>query len=781
MLQLLVVAPPEDAPRIREALATMQTASTSRFVETTAAGLQALREQLWDALIVVISDVATDPSDLVGTFVDLAHGAAVIVVAGSIGEDTAAGLIRNGAADVVSMARITRLLSALERELRTKSRIVAHQQTSRTAYSWFASIINNIPVGIVYHNERGEIVLCNETALTLLGLTEDEFLGVTSLDPRWNIITENGAPIPGSEHPSSVAARTKNAVRNVRMGVFRPRTNDRVWLKVDAIPVLDAEKRLAHVVVKFSDVTEQKRMSDALRASEERFRSAFEHSGIGMFLASRELEILQANATACRFFGRTPDTLVGKKMPELTHPEDIDLSWRKREVLLEPGQRSVSFEKRYLRPSGDFVWGAATVDVIPDEQGNPTHFVVTIQDITARKDAEADRNRLQAQLLQAQKMEALGILAGGVAHDFNNILAAISCSSDLLLQDLRRLPNTGEMPEIVFELQQAAQRGADLVRQILTFSRRANQRRTPIKLGTVIQEHLSLIRKTSPTNAELRVSLRANPWVLADATQMQQVVANLCTNALHALEGKKGLVHVELDVEKVDAAMAKSISGLSEGLYARIRVSDDGIGMNEHTLEHIFEPFFTTRIAGNGTGLGMAVVHGIIVAHEGAIRIQSQPNHGTTIDVWFGVAQAETEKVGEATKEGPRGNNEHILVVDDEQSLARVFGRLLQSIGYRVTIETHSAKALEFFEKYSADFQLAFIDLHMPPPGGIEVAKRLHQLRPDLPIFIMSGFSDALRESALKDLGVVGILQKPITRDVLATELRRVLDPSPTP
>lgn len=776
MLQLLVVAPPEDAQCIRDALAPMPMATNSRFVETTDAGRDALREQLWDAMILVVTDATSDPSELVGTFVDLAHGAPLIVVAGGIGEDAAAGLVLSGAADIVSMTRITRLPLALERELRTKSRIVAHQQKSRTAYSWFASIIDNIPVGVCYHNERGEVVLCNDTALNLLGLTEDEYLGLTPLDPHWNIVRENGENFPGSELPAIRAAQTRAPVRGVIMGVFRPRTSDRVWLEVDAIPVLDQENRLAHVVVEFSDVTAQLRMSEALRTSEERFRSAFEHSGIGMFLASLDLEILEANATACRFFGRTLENLVGKRMSELTHPDDVSFSSQERDNLLVPGQRTVTFEKRFAQPSGRFVWGSATIDVVPDAQGKPAHFVIAIKDITARKNAEAERNRLQAQLNQAQKMEALGILAGGVAHDFNNILAAILCSADVLLHDLRRLPNTGEMPAIVFELQLAAQRGADLVQQILTFSRRANQRRTLVKLGTILEENLGVLQKACPANVELRVSLRSNPLVSADSLQIQQVSTNICMNAFHALENKKGVVHIELDTQNIDAVFAKSVSGLHEGAYARIRITDDGMGMDAHTLEHVFDPFFTTRSAGRGTGLGMAVVHGIVVAHEGAIRIQSTPGRGTIVDIWLSVAPEGTNKDVLPKNDASRGNDEHILIVDDEQNLARVFGRLLQSLGYRVTIQTQSAQAIEFFKENSTAFHVALVDLHMPPPGGIEVAKRFHELRPDMPIFIMSGYSDALGDNPPTDSGIAGILQKPITRDVLTTELRRVLD-----
>lgn len=780
MLQLLVVGLPDDTARIRDALEPLQCADDSRFVASPEAGIDALHERLWDAIVWAPPAGGTASLAFMEMVVDLAHGAPVIVVVGPIGEDAAAQWVRAGAADVVSYARLMRLPDALGRELHTKSRIAVHQQRSRTAYAWFASIINHISVGIVYHNERGEIVLCNGTALELLGLTEDEFLGVTSMDPRWNVIRDNGEPFPGSEHPSSEAARTKSPVRGVVMGVFRPRTNDRVWLKVDAVPVFDAEKRLAHIVVKFADFTEQRRLRDNLRESEERFRTAFEHSGTAMLLTTLDLRVLQANVMAGRLFGRTTEDLTGRTMQELTHPDDLALSRGILDQVSSSKQHSVAFEKRYVQPSGRVVWGLVTSDVIPDQHGTPQRRIAVIQDITARKDAEAERNRLQVQLLQAQKLEALGILAGGVAHDFNNILAAILCSADVLLNDLRRLPSAGEMPEVVFEIQLAAHRGADLVQQILTFSRRAHQRRTPIKMAIALRDTLGLLQKTCPANVDLRSVIHSNPTVTADMTQMQQVLTNLGTNAIQAVGTTTGTVSFDLDTVQIDAVFAEAVNHLRPGPYAYVRVVDNGEGMDAHTLEHIFEPFFTTKGAGKGTGLGMAVVHGIVLAHEGAIRVQSTERNGTTVELWLPLCLDKTEEISSAKPEVHRGKGEHVFIVDDEEGLARIFGRLLRSLGYQVTVQTNSADAVKLFEQNPWIYQIALVDLHMPSPGGLDVAERLHALRPDLPIFIMSGYSEALGDTSPATLGVAGILQKPITRETLAAELRNALEPSAT-
>jgi len=776
MLQLLVVATPEDALLVRGALEPLQSESGSKFVTTIENGLGTIREQLWDAVILTAPHAAAGEALPLESYVDLAHGAPMIIVGRELGEDVTADLIHRGAADVVSFARITRLPSVLKRELRTNSSIVAHQQISKTAHSWFAEIVNHIPVGIVYHNERGEIVLCNQTALELLGLTEDEFLGVTSLDPRWSVIRENGEPFPGSEHPSSVAARTAQPVRGVIMGVFRPRTNDRVWLRVDAIPVLDRDHRLAHVMVKFSNFTEQRRMSEELRTSEERFRSAFEHSGIGMFLASLDLYILQANASATRILRRPHNELIGKRMHDLTHPDDVNASWQITRSALTPGSPPISFEKRYLDLSGNIIWGVVTLNTIRDVHGNPSHYVIAIEDITARKQAEAERRRLEAQLLQAKKLEALGILAGAVAHDFNNVLAAILCSTDVLLHDLRQLPSAGEMPEIVFEMQHAAHRGADLVRQILSFSHRSHQRRVNLKLAITIEETLELVKKTSPAHVDIRFITHAKPSILADVVQIQQALLNLCKNALYGLEEHSGRISIELNSVNLDATMAKNLGTIQAGRYAHLHIRDNGPIIDPETLEHISEPLYTTKGTGKGGGLGMAVVHGIIMNHEGAIRVQSTAEIGTIVDVWLPAVPGETNERVAVKPSIPRGRDEHILIVDDEESLARVFGRLLQGIGYKTTVHTQPMRALEAFEQDPTIYHAALVDLHMPAIGGLDVATRLHAIRPNLPIFIMSGYSDAIGDTPLDSLGVVGILQKPITRDALALELRTALD-----
>lgn len=404
MLQVLVIAPNEYALRIHDALEAMRETVQYRFVSTVEQGLITLGEQFWNAVILTVLDEQSLAALPIDEYVDLTRNASVIVLAGKIGEDAAAELVRRGISDVVSIQGLGRLRAVLERELDHNSSILVHRQNSRRAHARFATIINHLPIGIGYHDERGQLVSCNETALRLMGLSENEVRGLEPIPPGWHIIDENGAMFPHSEHPASVAARTKKPVENVLMGIFRPRTNDRRWVRASAIPVLDREQRVAYVMNHLSDVTDLRQMVDTIRSTEMRFRLAFEHSGMGMVFYSPRRNIIQANATACRIFGRSLEELKGLRMEDLTHPDDIALSREKAAAARHRPLESVAMEKRYVQPSGTIVHCLVTVDALPGSSNEIEDIVVvSIQDITARKEAEAELKRLNVQLLQAKK------------------------------------------------------------------------------------------------------------------------------------------------------------------------------------------------------------------------------------------------------------------------------------------------------------------------------------------------------------------------------------------
>jgi CheY-like chemotaxis protein len=380
---------------------------------------------------------------------------------------------------------------------------------------------------------------------------------------------------------------------------------------------------------------------------------------------------------------------------------------------------------------------------------------------------------LHPSVRQEQKMEAIGTLAGGIAHDFNNILAAIIGHAELLAQDL---PADPQLREGVAGILSASQRARDLVQQILTFSRRREQQRRPMALQPVVLEALRLLRATLPTTIEIRTEIATDQAVvLADPTQIHQVVVNLCTNGAHAMRARGGVLSVSYGRMEVDQPFASAHAGLRPGPYVRMTVSDTGHGMDGVTLERIFDPFFTTKAPGEGTGLGLAVVHGIMQNHEGLVTVESQPGRGSLFNLYFPAAGGGMPV--EETREGPLpgGRGEHILVVDDEPAVVEVASRLLTRLGYRVTGHTSPARAMAELRRDPAAFDLVLCDLTMPELTGTELAGQLRTLRPELPVVLTSGYSGSLDQDELQALGIRELLSKPFLLQALAETIRRNL------
>ena len=396
-----------------------------------------------------------------------------------------------------------------------------------------------------------------------------------------------------------------------------------------------------------------------------------------------------------------------------------------------------------------------------------------MQDITERKRLEAANTLLEAQIRQAQKLEAIGQLAGGIAHDFNNILAIILGTAELAVADTDPShPARASLDEIT----QASNRAKDLVQQILTFSRQQPQNRQVISLEPVITEAAKFLRSTLPSGVEVVLALAASvPPVLADATQIHQVVFNLCTNAWHALEEQPGRIGIQLQPVTLDAAGAGRIAGLRPGRFACLTVSDTGKGMDAATLEHIFNPFFTTKAPGKGTGLGLSVVQGIVAAHDGAITVVSQPGQGSTFQVYFPAADVGT--ADSAVPPGglaPQGQGQHVLFLDDEAALVRLTTRMLEWLGYRVTGFTRAAAAVEAFRANPGQFDVVITDLNMPGTSGLVVARELLTLRPDLPVLLCSGHVTEQMQAEAHSTGIRHVLHKPTTMEDFSATLHQL-------
>ncbi len=410
-----------------------------------------------------------------------------------------------------------------------------------------------------------------------------------------------------------------------------------------------------------------------------------------------------------------------------------------------------------------------------DAKGDVTHFSTVARDLTEQKRAETERRALEAQLRESQKMESVGTLAGGVAHDFNNVLAAILGNTALAAE---ALDESHPAQQNLARVKQAASRARSLVQQILTFSRRTTQQFSLQSLGPLVEEAVSLLRSTLPPTVNLRSTITTEPlFVLADSAQMQQVVMNLCTNAWQALPEGRGSVDVSLAAVAYGPGDAMP-RGLQPGHYARIRVKDDGIGMAALTRQRVFEPFFTTKRVGEGTGLGLAVVHGIVAGSSGAITVESMPGSGSCFDVYL--PRHPEPALGEAIAldefERPTGSGEEILYVDDDEVVALTMQALLERAGYRVTCRANGTAALAQLEASPGRFALVISDFNMPDMSGLVVAQRLRELDPGLPVVITSGYvTDDLQERA-KALGVKAVLLKEYSLERLVALVHGILD-----
>ena len=395
------------------------------------------------------------------------------------------------------------------------------------------------------------------------------------------------------------------------------------------------------------------------------------------------------------------------------------------------------------------------------------------KEIEIRQKFERERAELEKQLFQLQKMETIGTLAGGIAHDFNNILTPILGYTDMALEEL---PVESNLRFDLEQINNAAHRGKDLVQQVLTFSREVDFENKPIQLQPIVTEALNLIKASFPPGVEINQQYDQKiGTVLADPTHIHQIMMNLCTNANHAMMKTGGILNVKLDAVKIDQKTADKIPNLKKGEYIRLTISDTGHGMDLKTKERIFEPFFTRKEVGSGSGLGLSVVHGIINNYGGAIVVDSIPGRGTTFMIYLPKYGSDTLESDKAYKKPLKGD-EYILFVDDEPEITFMGKKMLENLGYKVTITTNSISALEEFRKDPDKYSLLVTDQSMPNITGTELAVMMKEIRPELKVIIITGYSENLSDAILFQSGVSEVILKPMKLDDFSKVIRRVLD-----
>ncbi len=546
-----------------------------------------------------------------------------------------------------------------------------------------------------------------------------------------------------------------------------------IYVETSAVPINYGGENGALVFVR--DISQRKRAEKEREHLSRLNKLILDAVSEGIIGVDAEGKGIFANPSATSILGYEPEELLGKDIHDLIHHTKSGGSVHPRSecitlTSLKTGRTSPKIEDFFWKKNGEGcpVSFSCTPMI---EAGGVIGVVLNFRDITQHKKDEETKAMLEIKLWQAQKLEAIGTLAGGIAHDFNNILSPIIGYTEIGLQDV-----AGSTPLVRNGLEQvlkAGLRAKDLVKQILTFSRPGRESEmVPVEISVSVKEVLKLMRSSLPASIEIRHNL-GEGHALADPTQIHQVLMNLCVNAVHAMEDH-GVLEVDLTRIELGESDLQSLSllGVKPGPHLKLSVSDTGSGMDGATMQRIFEPYFTTKEAGKGTGLGLAVVHGIVKRHQGAVSVQSIVGEGTTFNIYIPEIERENEDPSRPDEE-LAGGNETILLIDDEPIMVELGSLILERLGYQVSAETDGLKALELFRDNPGRFDLIITDCTMPNLAGTELAKEVHLIRPDIPIILCTGL--CAMAGVAEELGLEHILKPFVTKD-MANLIRKVLD-----
>jgi PAS domain S-box-containing protein len=619
-------------------------------------------------------------------------------------------------------------------------------------------------IGSWEYDFRTNEIWGSKEAAAILGIAGPEF--TLPLSRVKNLIEEN-EKVQRNLHKII----EKNRAYDLTFKARRENDGEAVWLHLTAEGIKDKGEPFKVIGI-IQDVTEQQRTAKALRESRERLHAIFQATPDPIVVYNREGHPEFINLAFQEVFGWTFDELQGKIIPFV--PEDQKaVSIREIEKLYQT-EIPARFETRRLTKSGKILDVLISASVIKGIKGEHAGMVVNLSDMTERK-------KQAAQFRQAQKMEAIGTLAGGIAHDFNNILSAVMGYSELALYKAKDgKPNRRELEKVL----KAAERATDLVQQILNFSRQAEKKITAVYIKPIIKETLKLMRASLPATIEIRQEMDGSfGKINVDATQIHQIIMNLCVNAGHAMGDSGGILRVSLqEMDHVEAGTSL-FAELTPGRYQKISISDTGHGIPKADMERIFDPFFTTKEKGKGTGMGLAVVHGIVQSYGGGISVDSEPGKGATFNIFLPVDASIPLLNADQEKEVPimPTGSERILLIDDEETLVDIGKRMIENLGYQVTAFQSGTAALEAFRSRPDQFDLVITDQTMPKITGAQLAHEMLCIRPMLPIILCTGYSAQVSDEMIKKIGIKRMIMKPFLVKEIAVAIRELLDGIPAP
>jgi len=632
----------------------------------------------------------------------------------------------------------------------------------REAKNFLENILRSTIDGLVVTDAKGYVIRTNEVLDQMLGYEKGELFGrhVGELGPLEQPYTD-------------IAVKMMNILRERDF----VENHETAWLRKDGslCPVefnigyvKDEDGTILGAVGGIRDISQRKRAEHEIKESRDYFEAVIEGSRDGIILTDDKGMIKLVNGAIEQMFGFGRNELIGQHASMLV-VEDKEVRKKALDATAELFEKGyTTYETIHKAKDGRLLEVECIVSMIRDEQGNYVASAAILRDIS-------DRKRMEQQLRQSQKMEAIGTLAGGIAHDFNNILAAIIGFTEIAQA---KVPGDTAVKDTLDQVLKAAERATNLVKQILAFSRKSDHDRRPVSLHLTVLEVLKLLRASLPTTIEIRHDLKKlNDMVQADSIQLHQVIMNLCTNAAHAMQEQGGTLEIALSPVDLDEEGANACVDLRPGPYVQLMVRDTGTGITPEIMDRIFDPFFTTKEVGKGTGMGLAVVHGIVKSHGGAIRVSSEPGQGSAFYVLLPRIEAEpvAPSAAAANKLFPQGT-ERILFVDDEEMLNDMAMTLLKSLGYAVTVKQNSFEALEAFQRDPSQFDLVITDQTMPGMTGDLLAKKIMELRPDIPVILCTGYSEKVSEEKARELGIQAFIMKPISLGELSETIRKILD-----
>ena len=678
------------------------------------------------------------------------------------------------------------------------------EQRLRASEERFRIMADSSPLIIWVMNARGGIEFVNSTFRKFFGVEMEQLVGakwqplihpddvggylgaymhaveerkpfqararVRRADGAWRWIESFGAPWISPEgkfmgYVGSSLDITERVQSDMNLRTYRDRLEDLVGERTSELEA--SSERLKQ------EIAERRKAEDAIRRSEEQYRLVVENANEGINIAQDGVFRL-VNPKIADFLGYSQEELISKHFIDFIHPEDRQMvvNRHRQRMMGEAVPNTYTF--RIIDKEGKTKWlEINAVKIIWEGRPATLNFLA---DITGRIRMEKDRKKMEAQLFQTQKIEALGTFAGGIAHDLNNILYPIIINIEMLLAD------TEEGSDIHNTLKQilgAAYRQRDLVKQILAFSRRSEQKMSPVRVGHLLQETLSLLRSSLPSTIELHSHMDAGPdTVMGDSTQIQQIILNLSKNAAESLEAQKGVIEVGLTRARLEPP--QPFQDLKPGDYLKITVRDNGRGIPPDTIDRLFEPFFTTKEVGKGIGMGLPVAHGIAKKLGGSISVESEPGKGSLFTVYLPAAEDQPRAEPDSGQEPLKPGEKHaILLVDDEQIILSSMQRVLERSGYAVVPARSGQEALELFEENPQRFQLVITDLTMPGIDGRELVKRIMATRPGTPVILSTGYGDVITEQEAKSLGFRHMLFKPPNTGELRSVIHRVLEDEP--